>query len=108
LQNKSSLSTFITKKQGDAFEFVKGLNKIDRIVVAGGDGTINEVINGLLSSEDPETREIPISIIPTGTANVLAKELGIPEDIDGAVHRLKNITWQDQWPIFLSNDRYRF
>jgi len=88
LQKKSSLSTFITKKQGDAFEFVKGLNKIDRIVVAGGDGTINEVINGLLSSEDPETREIPISIIPTGTANVLAKELGIPEDIDGAVHRL--------------------
>ena len=88
LQKKSSLSTFITKKQGDAFEFAKGLKKTDRIVVAGGDGTINEVINGLLSSEDPKTREIPISIIPTGTANVLAKELGIPEDIDGAVHRL--------------------
>jgi YegS/Rv2252/BmrU family lipid kinase len=88
LQNKTSLSTFITEKQGDAFEFAKGLKKTDRIVVAGGDGTINEVINGLLSSEDPNTREIPISIIPTGTANVLSKELGIPEDIDGAVHRL--------------------
>lgn len=88
LQKKSSLSTFITNKQGDAFEFAKGLKNADRIVVAGGDGTINEVINGLLSSEDPQTKEISVSIIPTGTANVLAKELGIPEDIDGAVHRL--------------------
>jgi len=88
LQKKSSLKTFITEKQGDAFEFAKGLKKTDRIVVAGGDGTINEVINGLLSSEDPETKEIPVSIIPIGTANVLAKELGIPENIDGSVHRL--------------------
>jgi len=88
LQQKTFLSTFITEKHGDAFEFAKGLKKTDRIVVAGGDGTINEVINGLLSSEDPETKEIPVSIIPIGTANVLAKELGIPEDIDGAIHRL--------------------
>ncbi len=88
LQNKASLSTFITKKQGDALEFVKGLKKTDRIIAAGGDGTINEVINGMLSSEDPVTKMIPLSIIPIGTANVLARELGIPEDIDGAVHRI--------------------
>ena len=88
LQKKASLSTLITEKQGDAFEFAKGLINKDRIIVAGGDGTINEVINGLLSSEDSETREIPLSIIPMGTANVLAKELGIPEDIDGAVNRI--------------------
>lgn len=88
LQKKASLSTFITKKQGDALEIAKGEKKTDRIIAAGGDGTINEVINGLLSSDDPETREIPLSIIPIGTANVLAKELGIPEDIDGAVHRI--------------------
>ena len=88
LQQKSSLVTCVTKKQGDAFEFAKGLTKTDRVIVAGGDGTINEVINGLLSSEDTGTREIPVSIIPLGTANVLAKELGIPEDINGAVHQL--------------------
>jgi len=88
LKKKASLSSFITEKQGDAFEFAKGSKKTDRIIVAGGDGTINEVINGLLSSDDPETQEIPLAIIPCGTANVLAKELGIPEDIDGAVHRI--------------------
>ena len=88
LKKKASLSSFITEKQGDAFEFAQGSKKTDRIIVAGGDGTINEVINGLLSSDDPETQEIPLAIIPCGTANVFAKELGIPEDIDGAVHRI--------------------
>ncbi len=88
LQKNTALSTCITDKKGDAFEFAKGLKKSDRIVVAGGDGTINEVVNGLLSSEEPLTKDIPVSIIPVGTANVLAKELGISEDINAAVQRL--------------------
>jgi len=44
----------------------------DGIVVAGGDGTINETINGL------EASSLPLGIIPMGTANVLAAELGLP------------------------------
>jgi YegS/Rv2252/BmrU family lipid kinase len=43
----------------------------DRIVVSGGDGTINEAINGL-TPDSP-----PVAIIPRGTANVLAAELGL-------------------------------
>jgi YegS/Rv2252/BmrU family lipid kinase len=41
------------------------------IVVAGGDGTINEVVNGMAYSD------VPLAILPAGTANVLAMELGI-------------------------------
>src|SRR4030095_7366998 len=41
----------------------------DRIVVAGGDGTVNEVLNGLTPSSPP------IALIPMGTANVLAAEI---------------------------------
>jgi diacylglycerol kinase (ATP) len=43
----------------------------DRIAVAGGDGTVNEVINGL-TPESP-----PVGLIPMGTANVLAAEIGL-------------------------------
>ncbi len=43
----------------------------DAIVVAGGDGTINEVINGLGPTAPP------VGIIPLGTANVLAREIGL-------------------------------
>jgi len=49
------------------------------IISVGGDGTLNEVINGISS---PSTL---LGIIPTGISNVLAMELGIPLDLDGAI-----------------------
>ena len=49
------------------------------IIAAGGDGTFNEVINGIAGSE------IPMAILPLGTTNVLAKEIGIPENVEGAM-----------------------
>ena len=57
----------------------------DRIIIAGGDGTINEVINGILSSDTADRRGVPLAVIPLGTANVLAKELNIPEKIEDAL-----------------------
>jgi len=49
------------------------------VVAAGGDGTIAEVVNGLAGSR------IPVGVLPRGTGNVLAKELGIPKGIRKAV-----------------------
>jgi YegS/Rv2252/BmrU family lipid kinase len=55
------------------------------IIAAGGDGTFNEVINGIAGSE------VPMALLPLGTTNVLAKELGIPKDIESALEAaLKN------------------
>lgn len=53
----------------------------DLIVVIGGDGTVAEVAAGLIAG----SRRIPLAVIPRGTANVLALNLGIPRDIDGAI-----------------------
>ncbi len=70
-----------TQKKGDAEYLAKDSIKKSplMIVAAGGDGTFNEVINGLAGSE------IPMAILPFGTTNVLAKEIGVPENIKEAI-----------------------
>jgi YegS/Rv2252/BmrU family lipid kinase len=67
----------MTKKRGEATDLAHEMvkKKPFLIIAAGGDGTINEVINGIVHTETP------LAILPLGTANVLAKELGISENI---------------------------
>ncbi|HEY2026987.1 MAG TPA: YegS/Rv2252/BmrU family lipid kinase [Gemmatimonadaceae bacterium] len=51
----------------------------DVVIACGGDGTLNEVVNGL------DGRDIPLGVIPLGTANDFARQTGIPEDADHAM-----------------------
>jgi len=71
-KHKLHLDIKRTKKAGDATRIAKTSKDYDAIIAAGGDGTVNEVINGL------ENYETKIGIIPLGSENVMAKELKIP------------------------------
>jgi diacylglycerol kinase (ATP) len=52
------------------------------VIVCGGDGTLNETVNGLAGSA------VPMALLPAGTANVLAKELGLPWNVERAASLL--------------------
>ncbi len=54
------------------------------VIACGGDGTVNEVVNGLACSQ------VPLAVLPAGTANVLAKELRLPWNLPRAAERIIN------------------
>ena len=68
-----------TTKAGEAAELTAKAVKMNAavIVVCGGDGTINEAVQGLVGSTTP------LAILPAGTANVLAKEMSLPSSPAG-------------------------
>src|SRR5918999_3856932 len=76
-----------TKRKEHAMHLARGAvhEGFDAVVSFGGDGTVNEVANGLAGSA------VPLAIIPGGGTNVLARSLGIPPDpIDATAHLLAN------------------
>lgn len=70
-----------TRCQGDATTIVKEIGEnYDMVICCGGDGTLNEAVNGLMKLN----KRIPIGYIPSGSTNDLAATLGIPTKIDEA------------------------
>jgi YegS/Rv2252/BmrU family lipid kinase len=75
----------IIKGYNDAKYFAqKWSGKVDVIAVYGGDGSISEVAKVLMGSDTP------LAILPGGTANVISKELGIPQNTIEAIELLKS------------------
>lgn len=79
-QIASTIDVFYTEKKNDAKERVIGLKKgeYDFVVAVGGDGTLNEVVNGLILSGS----EIPLAIISSGTVNDFATYLKLPSSME--------------------------
>ncbi len=54
----------------------------------GGDGTLNEVVNGLIVDDRPVRPDVALGVIPYGTGGDFVRTLGIPRDLEGAAERL--------------------
>jgi diacylglycerol kinase family enzyme len=76
LASDSRLEKVETKRQGHATHVARGAahEGVDLVVVLGGDGTVNEVVNGLACSR------VTMAALPGGGANVFARSLGMPND----------------------------
>ena len=73
----------VTKKKGDARRFAAKAGEADLLIAAGGDGTLNEVVHGLMDLSEA-SRPI-LGIVPLGTANDFATGCGIPRDPEEAL-----------------------
>ena len=73
----------VTWEKGDARRFVSGAGQVDLLIAAGGDGTVNEVLHGLMDLS--EAVRPTLGIVPLGTANDFANGCGIPRDPNKAL-----------------------
>jgi len=89
-----SLGTFearFTGKKRDATGFARKAiaEGFRNIISVGGDGTLNEIVNGVFTQDQCDTKEITLSMIPVGTGNDWGRMFGIPTVYEGAVQVIR-------------------
>lgn len=91
LQGRFEVETVSTEAQNHATEIGREVRDhgYDVVVAFGGDGTLNEVANGLAGTD------VPVSVLPGGSTNVVARTLGIPNDVVDATEHLLALV--DEW-----------
>ena len=73
----------VTSEKGDARRFVAETGEVDLLIAAGGDGTLNEVVHGLMDLS--QVARPVLGVVPLGTANDFATACGIPNDPEEAL-----------------------
>ena len=91
LQGRYEVETVATEAQNHATEIGREVRDhgYDVVVAFGGDGTLNEVANGLAGTD------VPVSVLPGGSTNVVCRTLGIPNDVVDATEHL--LALADDW-----------
>lgn len=98
-KNDVECSIEFTKSRGHATELARnGIGKYDAIIAVGGDGTVNEVAQGLVDSA------VPMGILPKGSGNGLARHLQIPMKLSRSLQTLFTSEVQTM-DTFLLNDK---
>jgi diacylglycerol kinase family enzyme len=91
LQGRYEVETVSTEAQNHATEIGREVRDhgYDVVVAFGGDGTLNEIANGLAGTD------VPVSVLPGGSTNVVCRTLGIPNDVVDATEHL--LALADAW-----------
>jgi len=91
LQGRYEVEAVSTEAQNHATEIGREVadHGYDIVVAFGGDGTLNEVANGLAGTD------VPVSVLPGGSTNVVCRTLGMPNDVVDATEHL--LTLADNW-----------
>jgi diacylglycerol kinase family enzyme len=91
LQGRFDVEAVTTQAQNHATEIGREARDggYDVVVAFGGDGTLNEVANGLAGSD------LPVAVLPGGSTNVVCRTLGMPNDVVDATEHL--LTLADDW-----------
>ena len=93
LSSEVKLDVEVTRARGHATELAAQarVDGLDVVVALGGDGTVNEVVNGLLA-DGPNPGGPALAVVPGGNANVFARALGLPNDaVDGTRWLLESL-----------------
>lgn len=105
LQGRFEVEAVNTEAQNHATEIGRQVRDegYDVVVAFGGDGTLNEVANGLAGTD------VPVAVLPGGSTNVVCRTLGIPNDVVDATEHL--IALADDWAprkidLGMADERY--
>ncbi len=101
-------TVLMTTKSGDATAYAAEYGpSFDRIISCGGDGTLNEIVTGIMSL--PEDKRPPLGFIPAGTTNDLAETLRIPKTpIAAASAIIKNAASPNDVGCFNGNKYFNY
>ncbi|KUI48543.1 diacylglycerol kinase [Mycobacterium sp. GA-1199] len=118
LESRVKLTVAHTDHRGHAIEIAResARDGVDVLIVHGGDGTVNEVVNGILEVGGPGAAAPAVGVVPGGSANVFARALGISPDPIEATNQLIDLlseyrrrkTWRriglmdcgERWGVF--------
>jgi diacylglycerol kinase family enzyme len=118
LESRVKLTVIHTDHRGHAVEIGRAAaaDGVDVLIVHGGDGTVNEVVNGILEVGGPGVAAPAVGVVPGGSANVFARALGISPDPIEATNQLVDLlsayrrrkTWRriglmdcgERWAVF--------
>jgi len=98
----------LTHKSGDAETFARKAIRAgcDYVIAAGGDGTLNEVVNGIASPR--RAREICVGVVPLGTGNDFARSLGLPATLEENIDILRSKQTAPVDLVRVRSDRTRY